>query len=173
MALVEQFRAALMRELSRRHLSQSAFAKLLDVTPQYVSGLLHGKSGIGLPTVSKICNALEVDIEDLLRNEPTSHLPEISDECKLRCMNITDDQTKAAFSANVLRELQARGKNIHWLMNVTGEFSNRIYPAVNGKTMPGAGLVARVAAALDVPVDDLLKPIGSVDESSTVLEEIA
>ena len=78
---------------------------------------------------------------------------------------MTDDQAKAAFAANVQRELNVRGKNVRWLMQQIDEYPNRIYPAVKGKAMPGAGLLTRVANAFGVTVDDLLKPSEEISKN--------
>jgi len=75
---------------------------------------------------------------------------------------VTDDKTKEVFSANVKRVLQEQGHSVHWLQLETGEYPNRIYPAVRGDAMPSAGLLHRIATALHVTVDSLLLDPNSV-----------
>ena len=69
---------------------------------------------------------------------------------------MTDTEAKANFSANVRRLLAGQGHSIYWLMVATGDTINRTYSAVNGRTAATAGLLMRVASALEVSVEDLL-----------------
>lgn len=69
---------------------------------------------------------------------------------------MNDQETKRVFSANVQRILAEQGHNVRWLQLATDEYPNRIYPAVRGDAMPSAGLLHRIAKALNVSVDLLL-----------------
>ena len=81
---------------------------------------------------------------------------------------MTDETAKAIFSANVKRLLHERGRSINWLVTTLDEFPGRIYPAVNGVTIPGIGLSSRIADALQVSLDVLCNgPNNFADNQTT------
>jgi transcriptional regulator with XRE-family HTH domain len=69
---------------------------------------------------------------------------------------LTDDQAKALISQNVERLLEKRGINQSKLAELSGESEMNISRLISGKSMPRAGLLARVAEALEVTIDRLL-----------------
>lgn len=79
---------------------------------------------------------------------------------------VSDLEARTLFSQNVNRLLVETGRNVHWLMVVTQENANRIYPACRGETNVSVGLMTRVAAALGVTLDDLV-PVKSMTTEET------
>jgi len=79
---------------------------------------------------------------------------------------VTNDQdTRAYVAANVQHRLGVARKSTYWLMKQTGELPNRIYPVVRGDAMASAGLLSRIAEALDCTADALLsKPSKNILE---------
>jgi len=72
---------------------------------------------------------------------------------------IDDADIKRRISYNVNRALYKQGHSRYWLAKQTGDYEGTIAGTCNAKHVPGAGLLARIAKALDVPVDVLLTPI--------------
>lgn len=71
---------------------------------------------------------------------------------------ITDDDTKAYVAANVSAELARLGWSQVKLATATGENAMTISNVIRGVHVPGAGLLCRIAEALNVSVDTLLSP---------------
>lgn len=71
---------------------------------------------------------------------------------------LTDDEVKAAFSANVSRLLEEQGHSIYWLRKEIGVGEGTIYPIVRGKVVPSVAISSRIAEALGVAIDDLIEP---------------
>lgn len=72
---------------------------------------------------------------------------------------VSDEQAKQNIANNIRRLLAARPSpenQQRWLADATDESAMRISLYVNGRKMPGAGVLARIAEALGVTVDDLL-----------------
>eukprot|EP00913_Durusdinium_trenchii_P028455 g26683.t1 len=72
---------------------------------------------------------------------------------------ITDTDAKRNIAYHINATLAAQGQSRYWLAKATGEWNSTIANVCNGKNMPGAGLLARIATALDLPAGELLKPI--------------
>ena len=68
----------------------------------------------------------------------------------------TDEQALANIAANLSRLLADRKWSQSDLARAAGEAIVNINRAVRGVNMPGAGLLGRIAEALDVSVDRLL-----------------
>ncbi len=66
-----------------------------------------------------------------------------------------DAVAKSLISENLRAILRERGISCRELARLTGDPSMTVNDAVNGRRMPGAGLLKRMATALEVPVDDL------------------
>lgn len=83
---------------------------------------------------------------------------------------MTNDRDAQSYvAANIQARLNAIGKTTYWLMKATGELPNRIYPVVRGDAMATAGLLSRIAEALDCTADFLLskpskKNLGKIPE---------
>lgn len=69
---------------------------------------------------------------------------------------IQDSEAKANISANLKRLLGEAGISQRELARQTGDPIMTINDVVNGRNMPGAGLIARIAEALDVSTDAVL-----------------
>jgi len=72
-------------------------------------------------------------------------------------LNDADAKRQIAFHVN--RFLKKRGFSRYWLAKETGEWQSTIANVCNGECVPGAGLLARIADALETTTDELLKPI--------------
>ena len=70
---------------------------------------------------------------------------------------VDDETTKAILAKNLLRIIHELGWNQQELADECGEDKMTISRILRGKHMPGLGVVTRIAAAVDVPVDNLLK----------------
>lgn len=69
---------------------------------------------------------------------------------------ISDDQLRQNIAANLQRLLETRGLTRSALARLTGDSLMTISVTVAGKHVPGTGVVARIAEALDVSVDRLV-----------------
>ena len=69
---------------------------------------------------------------------------------------ISDDQAKKNIAANIRRLLAARGWTQTDLSEAAHENKMTISNVCTGKHVPGAGLLARIAEALDVSIDRLV-----------------
>lgn len=71
--------------------------------------------------------------------------------------NVNDEIALAVLSANLQRELEARGWSIRELARKTGDPVMTIHNAVSGRNLPKVGVVVRVADVLGLPVDALFE----------------
>lgn len=71
---------------------------------------------------------------------------------------ISNDDAKRIIARNVNRILKERGLSRRWLAQHTGEFDSTIANVCHGRKCCLAGLLARIAEALNVTLDDLLSP---------------
>ena len=69
---------------------------------------------------------------------------------------VTDSQVREALKSNVNRILRQRGMSRYRLAKITGESEQNIANLCNGRSIPGTAIIARIAEALAVAVDDLL-----------------
>lgn len=70
---------------------------------------------------------------------------------------ITDDNLKANISANLHRIMEERDSMTRYrLAQLTGESEQTIRNVVDGLHVPRTGILARIAEALDVTIDDLI-----------------
>jgi len=67
---------------------------------------------------------------------------------------LSDDQAITRIAANIQHFRKDRSKN--WLAREAGTHAIYITRIERGESMPGAGMLARIAEALDVSVDQLL-----------------
>lgn len=79
---------------------------------------------------------------------------------------ITDSEAKAWVAQNVNRLLGERGRSAYWLMKTLGAKQGTIYPVVRGEVLPSVAMTARIAEALSVTVDELLKKPKKVRHSA-------
>lgn len=68
---------------------------------------------------------------------------------------MTDTEVLQALSGNIARLMEEKNISQRRLSAITGEPLMTINSVVNGRHMPGAGLVHRVAEALGVAVETL------------------
>lgn len=81
---------------------------------------------------------------------------------------VTDDVAKKNLAANIKRLLAARGISMRELARLTGESAMTISHICGETRMPGAGIVLRIAEALDVNMDRLFdEPPESTPETRT------
>jgi transcriptional regulator with XRE-family HTH domain len=71
---------------------------------------------------------------------------------------ITDDDAKHIVANNVARLIAEKGWSQQKLADATGENKMMISRVVRAEHCPGVGLMARIAEALEVTVDELLSP---------------
>lgn len=71
---------------------------------------------------------------------------------------ITDSQAIGNVAANAQRLMRELGLSIRQLAEKTGESRMSIHRAVNGTNEPGIAVIAKLAEAFGVRVDDLLSP---------------
>jgi hypothetical protein len=69
---------------------------------------------------------------------------------------LTDDQAIERIAENVAHFRGPRSRS--WLAREAGTYPINITRIENKESMPGAGLIARIAEALEVSVDQLLAP---------------
>lgn len=74
-------------------------------------------------------------------------------------MILTEDEARECIAFHVTRELDRRGKSRYWLAQQTGDWESTIANVCNGKSVPSAALLSRIATVLRISTDDLLKPI--------------
>lgn len=77
----------------------------------------------------------------------------------------SDEQVKGNIAANVRRLLTARGWSQFDLSRKTGEKQPTINRICNGKNIPSAAILSRIAEAFDVSIDRL---VADSQENSTV-----
>lgn len=80
----------------------------------------------------------------------------------MRDMN--DEETKRMIAYNVQRLLGTRTK--YWLAKHTGEHESTIGSIVNGKHLCNAGILGRIAIALQVDVSEFYQPIPKSQKKS-------
>lgn len=71
---------------------------------------------------------------------------------------MTDTRIRQILAANLKREMTARSLSQPALSEISGEPTMNINRIVNEKNTPKVGTVQRIAEALGVTVDDLLRP---------------
>ncbi len=69
---------------------------------------------------------------------------------------VSDNQALANISGNLRRLLVARAVSQNGLAREIGESPTRINQYVQGKKMPGAGVLSRIAEFLDVSIDEIV-----------------
>lgn len=69
---------------------------------------------------------------------------------------MTDEQALKHIAANVVRLRADRSQ--YWLAKAVGTYPANIARIENAENMPGAGLLSRIADALNVSIQDLLNP---------------
>jgi len=69
---------------------------------------------------------------------------------------LNDDERKAVVSANLKRLVAESGLSQRELAALTGYGVMTINDAINGRKMPGGGLVANLAEALKTTADEIL-----------------
>ncbi|MGD9645552.1 MAG: helix-turn-helix domain-containing protein [Pirellulales bacterium] len=74
---------------------------------------------------------------------------------------ITEDQAKDNIAANLQRLLEARNWSQSDLARATGDAHVTISRIVRGTNVAGVALLARIAEALDVTIDGLIRPPAS------------
>lgn len=73
---------------------------------------------------------------------------------------ITDDEVRVNIAANLSRILKNRGWSQRELCRKCGEKPMVVNAAINGRHIPRASTLARIAEALDVCMDRLVAPCG-------------
>lgn len=70
---------------------------------------------------------------------------------------VSDDDAKLAVCRNMHHLLQQQGRTLYWLMQQIDMSPGALYPIAKGQKIPSVGTASRIAAALGVTVDDLLR----------------
>lgn len=86
---------------------------------------------------------------------------------------INDSDALANISYNLNRLLAAAEMSRYRLAKITGESEQTIKSVADGAHMPRVSLMARIAEAFGVKVDDLLAPIPSKKKTSRKFQEVA
>lgn len=68
-----------------------------------------------------------------------------------------DHETKLVIAYNVNKLLEKQGRSRYWLAKVTDGHQSTLADVCHGRKVCGAGLLTRIAKALGVTADDLLK----------------
>lgn len=71
---------------------------------------------------------------------------------------ITDAELKRSLARNLKRNLKSQGITPYRLAKMVEEPQTSVYRIVRGENVPNAVLLARMAEALGVTIDSLLKP---------------
>ena len=79
---------------------------------------------------------------------------------------MTDEQALAALSGNLVRLLAKQGHSVYWLMKKLAMSPGAIYPIVRGEKLPSIGTASRIAAALNVSLDDLIQSKSKISKIS-------
>ena len=83
----------------------------------------------------------------------------VNDSLYSRSMStVSDDETKHNIAANIRRLLTVRNQSQNGLANAIGESPTRINQYAQGKKMPGAGVLTRIAEEFKVSLDELISP---------------
>lgn len=77
---------------------------------------------------------------------------------------LTDAEAKSFLAANLVRLLRNRGISQNALAQLAGETPMRISTICRGTHIPDVACVARIAEALDVSIDALLRPVGAISK---------
>jgi len=70
---------------------------------------------------------------------------------------MNDEETKVAIAHNINRILERQGHSRYWLAKETGEYEGTIANVCHGRNVCGAGILTRIARALGVTIDHLVK----------------
>lgn len=68
-----------------------------------------------------------------------------------------DHETKLVIAYNVNKLLEKQGRSRYWLAKETDGHQSTLADVCHGRKICGAGLLTRIAKALGVTADDLLK----------------
>lgn len=79
---------------------------------------------------------------------------------------INDEDAKRNIAFHVNRLLETYDRSRYWLAKETGAYESRIASICNGQKLCSAAMLARLASALNVATDDLLKPVPRVGKKS-------
>lgn len=80
---------------------------------------------------------------------------------------LTDEQVKVNVAANLRRLLADRGLSQRQLAVLTGDNEMTISNACRGVHVPGAGIITRIAEALDVSTDRLTGPVPKISRQAS------
>lgn len=72
---------------------------------------------------------------------------------------LTDDQARHFLAANISRILRERQMSLRALARATSETPMRLSNISRGVSIPDVACVSRIAEALSVSIDDLLRPV--------------
>lgn len=86
---------------------------------------------------------------------------------------ITDDELKANISENLNRILDQHGMSRYVLSKKTGESEQTIKNVADGLHVPRSGILARIAEAVGVSVDDLIKHPKPIRKSGKKFQNVA
>ena len=86
---------------------------------------------------------------------------------------ISDEAALKRIAHNVNRLLAGAEMSRYRLAKITGESEQTIKSVADGAHVPRVSLLARIAEALGVKVDDLLQPIPGQKKSGRKLQEVA
>lgn len=70
---------------------------------------------------------------------------------------VTDEQARSVVSSNLSRLLSEKGLTVYWLMKQVDMSPGAMYPIVRGERCPTIATASRIADALGVTVDELLR----------------
>jgi transcriptional regulator with XRE-family HTH domain len=70
---------------------------------------------------------------------------------------LDDNQAKLNIAANLSRLLDERGMTRYRLAQLTGENQSTLHDIIHGARLPKIGILARIAEALEVTIDDLVR----------------
>lgn len=70
---------------------------------------------------------------------------------------VTDAEAKSIIAGNIDRLLDEQGHSRYWLSKQTGDDQAKISHVMSQKSMPSAGFLIRVAEALGVSLDEIMK----------------
>ena len=79
---------------------------------------------------------------------------------------LTDNDAASFVAANLRRLLESRGLSMRGLARLTGDTPMRISDIASGRHVPSIGVVHRIAEALDVTIDALVRPVAEKKNSA-------
>ncbi len=79
---------------------------------------------------------------------------------------MTDEETCEYVAANLTRILAEQDRTIYWLMKQLKMSPGAVYPIVRGESQPTLGTTTRIAEALGITIDDLVKKPGNTAEKA-------